>query len=131
MLDQKDIERRLPVWQALSELFVDTALDSHAYGYIADQLCGCGYSIAEVETILRDEVTPAFSPNLVVAGEWTGWSEEDVKKIMLEYLEKQQAKGLSILEPLKRRVREWQMDKIADDWKKVKIILEQKEPAAR
>jgi hypothetical protein len=37
--------------------------------------------------ILRREVAPAFAPNLMsVAGEWTSWSEDEVREIMLRFL---------------------------------------------
>lgn len=44
-----------------------------------------GYSPAEVEEILRNEVAPAFVPNLwSVAGEWQGWPEDCVRERVLE-----------------------------------------------
>lgn len=83
MAKQDEVERRLPVWHALSELFLDTELQPGDYRRIAARLAESGFSTAELRAILHDEVTPAFAVNLMsVAGEWTPWSEADVREIM-------------------------------------------------
>ena len=75
--------RRLPVWHAMSELFLDTELQPFDYQHIAGKLRDSGYSRDELWRILQDEVAPVFSWNLLsVAGEWSGWSEADVEDIM-------------------------------------------------
>jgi len=88
MLGQSDIERRMPVWLGLSQLFLDTDLQSQDYQSIAARLRPSGYSPQELYRILRDEVAPAFGPNLVgVAGEWAGWSEDTVRDLVLRSLQ--------------------------------------------
>lgn len=83
-----DIERRLPVWCALSELFLDTELQPSDYQWIADVLRASGYSRAELRAVFENEVAPAFVPNLFsVAGQWAGWREEDVRDIVLRSLQ--------------------------------------------
>ena len=85
---------RLPVWIALSELYLDTALDEADLDRIASVLKASPYGRAEIEHILRNEVAPAFSANLLsVAGEWAGWSADDVARIMEQWLERQGATG--------------------------------------
>jgi hypothetical protein len=102
VLSEAEIGRRLPVWHALSDLFVDTELQPRDYRAIADALRNSGYSAAEFRAILEDEVTPAFMPNLLsVAGEWEGWSLEDVREIMLRSL--QSRRGYSPLRWLGKR----------------------------
>jgi len=115
MIADNDIERRLPVWCALSDLFLDTELQPHDYRRIADVLRISGYSRAELRAILEDEVAPAFITNLLsVAGEWAGWSEEAVRGIMLE----------SIRPGITARIRSWLSKRIvrgylADKWNAV------------
>ena len=87
MLSPSEIEQRLPVWHALSELFLDTELQPEDYGAMADILCRSAYSAAQIRNILEEEVTPAFGSNLLaVAGEWSGWNEAEVREIMLRSL---------------------------------------------
>lgn len=98
MTGEIDIERRLPVWQALSELFLDTELQPYDHRQIAAQLRESGYSPDELRAILMNEVAPAFVPNLLsVAGEWTSWSEDEVRIIMLR----------SLASPLSRTIKRW------------------------
>ena len=87
MLENSEIDRRLPVWCALSRLFLDTDLQSQDYASIAARLRDSGYSSDQLHRILSDEVAPAFASNLVsVAGEWAGWSEDAVRCLVLRSL---------------------------------------------
>ncbi|HWE96382.1 MAG TPA: hypothetical protein VG269_20635 [Tepidisphaeraceae bacterium] len=71
MQPSKDIERRRPVWSALSDLFLDTELDESALRYIGQKLVDSGYTDDELATILYGEVFPVCIWNLrSVAGEW-------------------------------------------------------------
>lgn len=77
------VDERLPVWTALSEMFLDTELQEADLQRIADTLRCSPYSVAEIKRILRDEVSPAFSANLFsMAGEWVPWSHDEVRAIM-------------------------------------------------
>lgn len=70
-------ERRLTVWRALSELFLDTELDTAAYARIVQVVTASGYSPDELQTILWNELFPVLQDNLrSVAGEWSGWPDE-------------------------------------------------------
>ena len=51
-------------------------------------------------------------------------------KAKLDQLDKQ-ANASRILSPFRRRIRQWQVDQIADDWKKVRSVLEQRRAAER
>jgi hypothetical protein len=69
-----ELERRRPVWEALSELYLDVELQSEDHQRIARVLSASGYSEFELEQILRREVGPLLFVNLLsVAGEWTGF----------------------------------------------------------
>ena len=122
MLKPDEIERRLPVWVALSDLFLDTEFDEIACRYVAQRLRSSGFGLQALEDILCNEVAPAFGPNLVVAGEWSGWSPEAVRDIVLAHLEKQSNRPrLPVV--LRRMWRQWAMEPIAKDWGKVKATL--------
>ncbi|WP_404477359.1 hypothetical protein [Novosphingobium sp. BL-52-GroH] len=69
---------RLPVWTALSHLFLDTELDAHDVGRIARVLEQSPYVTSEIEAILRDEVLPAFGGNLLST--W-GMVEDDWRRV--------------------------------------------------
>jgi hypothetical protein len=86
-LSDEEIRRRLPVWCALAELFLDTELQPADFARIAAVISGARLSAKEAEKILENEVAPAFLPNaLSVAGEWAGWSVEFVKERVLAHL---------------------------------------------
>ena len=85
-LSENELVRRLPVWTALTELFLDTELDARDYRRIAEMIRAAGYSGDEAWRILDTEVFPAFAPNLLsVAGEWAGWPAETVKRVVLAH----------------------------------------------
>lgn len=70
------IEARAPVWNALSELFLDTELQSEDHERIARVLAASPYSTTKLEEILRFEVTPVLKANLQsMVGEWNGFDE--------------------------------------------------------
>nr|WP_086938524.1 hypothetical protein [Thaumasiovibrio occultus] len=72
-----DKTQRLPIWRALSALFLDTEIDEATLSHIADTLYRCDVSPDDAEHILWHEVYPVLAPNLrAVAGVWDGWSDE-------------------------------------------------------
>ena len=82
-----DIERKLPRWTALADLFLDTEIDDATRQAIARAVRASDLDIPSVEAILKDEVLPAFAFNLMqVSGEWAGWDEAQVREIMLRSL---------------------------------------------
>jgi hypothetical protein len=74
---ETELERRRPVWLALSELFLDTSLDSTDINRIAATLVASHYSLRDLDRILVREVYPACRGNLLsIAGEWAGFDAE-------------------------------------------------------
>lgn len=74
-VSRSDRDARIPVWIALSELYLDTDV-SVFHGAIAETLAASPYSPAELRGILMDDVHPALHANLMsVAGEWAGFDE--------------------------------------------------------
>jgi hypothetical protein len=75
------IEERMPVWSALSELFLDTELQPHDIERISNQLAESTYTTERIEEILRIEVTPPLKWNrMVVAGEWAFFDEDFLRE---------------------------------------------------
>jgi hypothetical protein len=75
--DEASIERRKPVWAALSELWLDTELAEDDLRRIAEVLKGSGYPIGVLREIYLFEVAPVVFLNLLtVAGEWAGFDQE-------------------------------------------------------
>lgn len=70
------VDDRLPVWNVLSELFLDTELQEDDHQRIARVLAASPYSEKKLDEILRFEVTPVLKCNLLsMAGEWAGFDE--------------------------------------------------------
>ena len=88
-LSEQEIARRLPVWTALSELYLDRELEEIEIRWIAEKIRDAGYTLPEAESILRYEVAPAFFWNLTdVAGVWDLWRDDVVRKKVLARLGK-------------------------------------------
>ncbi|MBL8701374.1 MAG: hypothetical protein JNK67_23555 [Alphaproteobacteria bacterium] len=74
MLDERQIERRRPVWTALSALWLDTELDDAGLRAIAAVLRESGLPRDELQRIYAVELAPVLGANLLgVAGEWAGF----------------------------------------------------------
>jgi hypothetical protein len=75
--DETEIERRKPVWAALSELWLDTELTHDDLQRIAGVMKTLGYSLSQLREIYLFEVAPIVFGNLLtVAGTWSGFDEE-------------------------------------------------------
>lgn len=117
---ESDVEKRLPVWHALSDIFLDTELQPEDYCRIAAVLRSSGYSTVELRTIFEGEVAPAFAFNMVdVAGEWTSWTEAGVREIMLRSFERK--RNVPPVPWLKRRI---YRRHVAQEWSKLEQLLE-------
>src|SRR5476649_481160 len=80
----EDMDQRTPVWIAMTDFFLDTALTEVTISNISEICAASPYSTRELERIMFTEVWPAFLPNLVsVAGEWAGWKEGFIKERIL------------------------------------------------
>src|SRR5437762_9216335 len=80
----EELERRRPVWDALSAVFLDTEVDEAWRAEIAAVLRCSGYSESELDSILWRELCPVLHVNLLsVAGEWAGFDMEHVEQRIL------------------------------------------------
>jgi hypothetical protein len=83
VFSQDAINRRLPLWIALADLFLDTE-DPLFVTHVAEVANRNGFETSEVDAILRWEVRPALYHNLLsVAGEWAGWEDDWLRDHMV------------------------------------------------
>jgi hypothetical protein len=80
-----DLEHRRPVWEAMSEIFLDTELVESDFDRIVPPIAASPYSLEELDDILWWEVYPVLYTNMLgIAGEWTGfnidWLESRIKE---------------------------------------------------
>jgi len=119
---EQELERRKPVWFALSDLFLDTEISS-SYEYIARVCAESGYSLHELKEILDSEVAPVCSANLLsVAGVWTGFDEQWLVTRILENTGNKQSRLRRILQPLKNL---WFKGNIDSHWSVVAPKIEE------
>jgi hypothetical protein len=77
MLDEQQIQKRRPLWVALSELWLDTELSGEELERIARIMADSDLNIEQLRRVYLVEVAPVVSSNLVaIAGEWSGFDEE-------------------------------------------------------
>ena len=77
MLDQQLIQKRRPLWSALSELWLDTELSGSDLERIARVMADSGLTVEDLRDVYLVEVGPIVYRNLLmVAGQWGGFDEE-------------------------------------------------------
>ena len=118
-LTDRDIDLRLPAWCALSELFVDMELDDLRIAWIARSLSATPFDANALDIILRREVAPFFIGN-IFAWNWTGWSPENVKEMMLGHLQRRAAWPARLAAPLLALVDKWAMSSFEEPWLQVR-----------
>lgn len=125
MLSAEEIDRRAPVWRALSDLFLDTELNAQDFRAIADTIKAAQFSVAEAEEILRREVAPVFGRNLLnTAGEWQPWEEEQVREMLCAHLNKRRGLFSWLADWSSGRI----VKMIRPDWLQVRAFLERPDP---
>jgi hypothetical protein len=123
-LSEDEIKRRMPVWEAISDLWLDTELGENGVLYIARVLAESGYSLEEIDKIYTEEVAPVVYMNAYsVTGVWTGfdpvWLKEEIlKKTKRHFI----ISDLPIIKQIKIKIITCSVE---DNWKSVKNILTQ------
>lgn len=75
-LSDAEVERRRPVWTALSQLCLDTQLMDGHIDHIVRVAATSGFSIDDLHRIYRDEVAPVVGPNVFSPiGVWDAFDE--------------------------------------------------------
>lgn len=104
------IRKRMPVWSALSDLFLDTQLDQDDLAYIARVLHASPYTNLEIWAILRYEVYPVCIGNMTcVAGEWANFPDD----WLMQYIAPRCDKRSRFIWPM------WNFKLIEQDWQTV------------
>jgi hypothetical protein len=86
-LSEAEIEARLPVWDAIADLFLDTVIDAPLLQHIAGDLARSPFSIDELREIYLLEVAQVVHRNLkIVAGEWAGFGREWLRERIPAYV---------------------------------------------
>ncbi|UXP33378.1 hypothetical protein N6H18_05360 [Reichenbachiella agarivorans] len=117
-----DIAARRPIWVALSNLYLDTALQESDYYQIAKSIIDSPYTLEEVRLIDKHEVFPVLLPNMLrVAGEWTGFEETLLVEQILDSL-KRRSVLKNMADACTYYLYRW-MNK--DDWEKIEIVYNQ------
>lgn len=120
-LSEDEVAARMPLWCALSELFLDTEMQVQDYEAVARAARAGGFSVEQVRDILAREVFPAFAFNLMsVAGEWTGFDPDFVRARILRTLKHPGATWL-LSRGLRTRL-------LAQEWPRVRAAMEGREP---
>ncbi|MCH9674057.1 MAG: hypothetical protein K0U93_21645 [Gammaproteobacteria bacterium] len=81
---ENDLPSRLPVWDAMQMLFMDTEV-THEYQYIARVCAESDYSEDDLARILFNEVLPALRFNLdaLPTPQWTGFELQWLRERIL------------------------------------------------
>ena len=82
---EDDLGNRRPVWEALSEFYIDRQLQDFEYAHIAEVLDRSPYAADDLERILFEELHPVLAANLdCVAGSWTGFDPAEMESAILQ-----------------------------------------------
>ena len=103
ILTPEEIERRKPVWFALSELWLDTELSDSGLNYIATKMVESGYSLNELRVICDSEIAPVVFKNLQTpVGVWSGFDESWLAQQIVTQMNKPKRWQDALLDPLRR-----------------------------
>lgn len=123
MTEPLNLERRAPVWEALSELFVGKELQDYDYAGIASTLRLSGYSLEELEKVLREEVAPVFRRNLspLAIPEMEGWARDTVVEEIQAYLDRERTSLSRIL--MRLTASKTLPAVVSDRWQRIRSLL--------
>ncbi len=89
VLSDDEIADRLPIWEAVAELWLDVEMKQGEIKFIAQRLAQSKYSMAELEGILLYEVAPVVHLNLRdTEGEQRSFPIEWLQEEILKHLAK-------------------------------------------
>ena len=111
----EEINERLPVWKAISRLWLDNEFDDSDAQYLAHVLIRSTYDWEKIEDIFLYEVAPAVHGNLrLVAGEWAAFDEDWLKENILRNMARPDYRKKAF------KKKEYMMALVAEDWRVVK-----------
>ena len=122
---EEDLERRRPLWQALSDLFLDDETTADTLSYIALVAASSAYTEDEIEAIYRREVAPAVAGNFFdPAGVWGCFNPVILERWILERCSLGYWFSRLIVAPLPLWI-------LRHDWRRVKILVARERESAR
>ncbi len=125
MISQQLIANRLPVWKALSNLYIDTELQDYDFKNIAYIIKESPYQLEEVKNIHKYEVFPVLYQNLlIVAGVWDGFDEKWLAEEIIKSIKKRNKLKTLFIEI----VYATQKAMFKEIWKKIENTLTQNKP---
>lgn len=115
------LKERLPVWQVLSEFFLDTQLSAEDYQAIASILAKSPYSTKEIKEILENEVYPVCYQNLTsAAGSWNEFGEDFMKERILPRLGKKRLLSFLGISPFNKDLYQGHWKVVEEQIKKIR-----------
>ena len=122
MLDEQQIQARMPLWEALSDLWLDTQLSDAYMEGIARVMDESGLTIEELWRVYSYEVAPVVFMNVYsVAGQWVGFSPDWLRtEIVRNLRDRPRRTRFWTLFPITRCLMLSQTD---DHWKKLFAIV--------
>lgn len=124
MKDIENLDERKPVWEALSDLYLDTELQEHDFIYIVSQFIGSPYTINEIKEIDQYEVFPVLYSNVLIpAGEWAGFQREILFKNITSWMESRTFLDVFAIQCV-YPIYQWMNE---DYWKKIEEIYGEKQ----
>lgn len=120
MLNNEEIQRRKPLWQAFSNFWLDNQLQDYDFKHTVKLMISSDYSFDEIEKIFSEEVAPVVYVNLFsVAGQWGFFNPDWLYGEILKNLKKQERNPI-YRAWIKSGAGKFVMTKmVREDWKKV------------
>ncbi|MFK7811757.1 MAG: hypothetical protein AB8B59_04630 [Maribacter sp.] len=117
-----DIEKRKPIWIALSSFYLDNQLQDYEFENFAKKIKESPYSLEEVKQIDKEEVFPVLYSNLLyLVGVWSGFEEEWLLKEIIKKLHKRNRFNSFILRIKYARLK-WMYK---DYWEKLEKVFQE------
>lgn len=117
-LSDAEIDVRLPVWDAIADLWLDTVIDGPMRERIARELAASPFSVDELRDIYLYEVAPAVHMNLMsIAGEWAGFGRDWLRERIPAHLAR--TGRLARWWAHCRLGHWWRTSRVEADWRKV------------
>lgn len=121
MEDIKNLDERKAVWEALSDLYLDTELQEYDFTSIASRIIESPYTINEIKEIDKYEIFPVLFSNLLTpAGEWAGFHREILFKNITSWIESRTYLDVFAIQCI-YPIYQWMNE---DYWKKIEEIYD-------
>lgn len=120
MLSSEEIEKRKPLWLAISDLWLDTEPVHSTRQMIVREMIASAYPLGEIECIYAQEVAPVVYSNLLsTTGIWSAFNADWLYGAIIKNLTAQES-SFFYRTWVKSAPGRFLMTKmVSDDWKKI------------